>query len=207
MIFKGILLAIIGLLTIAVGYLYLNPQFGGRISTAEKKRYDSSPQWDGGKFVNQSKTVMDINLSTMPGLLKSTFNGRKTRAPKQELPLLSFDREAWKSDTSHFQFIWFGHSVGFMKMAGKNLLIDPMFGPDASPVGPMRTNRYTDSTLYIIEQLPEIDAVIITHDHYDHLDYDSFKLLNGKVGYYYVPLGVKRHLLRWGNKRGYDFGI
>lgn len=198
MILKIILAIIAALVAVALGYLYLNPQFGDRISDEEKKRYAKSDQWDGEKFVNKSETVMDINLSTIPGLLKSTLNGRKDRSPKGELPLLSFDREAWDADTSHFQFIWFGHSVGLMKIAGKNVLIDPMFGGDASPIGPMRTKRYTDSTLYIIEQLPPIDAVVITHDHYDHLDFDSFKLLKGKVSHYYVPLGVKRHLLRWG---------
>ena len=197
MIFKiiGLIIAI-GIMAV-VGYLYLNPQFGGSLTEAEKERFAQSGQWDGKKFVNQSKTVMDINLKTIPGLLKDNFSDRASRAPDRELPLIKFDKKSWLQDTSDFQFIWFGHSVGLMKIAGKNLLIDPMFGADASPVGPLRTFRYTDSTLYVIGQLPQIDAVLITHDHYDHLDYESFKKLKGKVGHYYVPLGVKRHLLRW----------
>ncbi len=178
-------------------YLYVNPQFGATISESERQAFTKSNQWDGEKFVNQSETTMDISLRTIPGLLKKQFSGRAERSPKKKLEMQTFDMGSWQRDTAAFQFIWFGHSVGLMKMAGINLLIDPMFGGDASPVGPVRTKRYTDSTIHIIDQLPFIDVVLITHDHYDHLDFESFKKLKGKVGHYYVPLGVKRHLLRW----------
>ncbi|MCJ8163367.1 MBL fold metallo-hydrolase [Pontibacter sp. E15-1] len=197
-IFSMILILIGSILSLSVGYLYLNPQFGGRISAEEKERYTRSAQWDGDKFVNQTTTVMDISLGTLPGLLKANFTDKEKRAPKQALPLERFDSLAWVNDTSATRFIWFGHSTGLMQMAGKNLLIDPMFGADASPIAPFQTKRYSDSTLFILDRLPAIDAVFITHDHYDHLDYDSFRKLNGKVGHFYVPLGVKRHLLRWG---------
>lgn len=199
--FKLILKIILSLIVLAlaygIGYLYLNPQFGGRISDEDKTRFSQSAQWNGKVFENATETVMDINLSTMPGLLKEQFSNRAARDPKEKLPVAQFDAKTWQADTNPFSFIWFGHSVGLMKMAGLNLLIDPMFGPDASPIGPFRTKRYSDSTLAIVNALPELDAVLITHDHYDHLDYDSFQLLKGKVKHYYVPLGVKRHLLRW----------
>jgi L-ascorbate metabolism protein UlaG (beta-lactamase superfamily) len=179
-------------------YLFLNPQFGGSISKEEKAIFKNSSQWDGEKFNNAVETSMDLQLKNLPGLLKNTFKGRSERGPKEALPMIKFDKEDWMQDTADFKFIWFGHSTGLMKFANKNILIDPMFGGDASPVGPFRTKRYTDSTLYIIDLLPSIDVVCITHDHYDHLDYESFKKLKGKVGHFYVPLGVKRHLLRWG---------
>jgi L-ascorbate metabolism protein UlaG (beta-lactamase superfamily) len=179
------------------GYLYLNPQFGGSITDKLKEQYAASSQWDGDKFINLSETTMDFSWSTLPGLLKSFMFPDKDRRPQEKLPMQSFDKETWATDTVDFKFIWFGHSVGLMRMGGKNLLIDPMFGHDASPVGPKRTERFTDSTLKIIDELPFIDAVLITHDHYDHLDYDSFVKLKGKVGHYFVPLGVKRHLLVW----------
>lgn len=198
---KLILKVILGLIAIVVayglGYLYLNPQFGARISAAEIAAFEKSPQWKEDKFENEEETIMDIDLGSMPGLIKAQFSDREKRAPKQRLPIVAFDKKTWEADTNPFSFIWFGHSVGLMRMKGLNLLIDPMFGPDASPIGPFRTKRYSDSTLQMIEALPELDAVLITHDHYDHLDYDSFKLLKGKVKHYYVPLGVKRHLLSW----------
>lgn len=179
------------------GYLYQNPQFGGKISKEEKLAFARSSQWNGEKFRNTQKTTMDMDLKKMPGLIKDNFTNKKDRAPEGKLPVKEFDQASWNEDTDRAKFIWYGHSVGLFKMNNTNLLIDPMFGPDASPVGPIRTKRYSDSTLYIIDKLPEIDAVFISHDHYDHLDYDSFQKLKGKVKQFYVPLGVKRHLLRW----------
>ena len=192
---------ILGLFIIAVlygiGYLYLNPQFGGKISKEEKRAFAESSQWNGEKFRNLQETNMDMDLKKMPGLIKDNFTGKAERGPGKKLPILEFDQKSWDNHSGEAKFIWYGHSVGLFRMNNTNLLIDPMFGPDASPVGPMRTKRYSDSTLYIIDKLPEIDAVFISHDHYDHLDYESFQKLNGNVKHYYVPLGVKRHLLRW----------
>jgi L-ascorbate metabolism protein UlaG (beta-lactamase superfamily) len=85
-----------------------------------------------------------------------------------------------------------------IRVHGKNILIDPMFGPDTTPIAPMPTIRFSDNTLDIIDSLPEIDLVMITHDHYDHLDLASIEKLNSKVKEYYVALGVGRHLEAWG---------
>ncbi len=191
-----IALLIIGVLY-GIGYLYLNPQFGGKLSKEEKLAFAESSQWNGEKFRNLQKTTMDMDLKKMPGLIRDNFKGKAERGPEKELPVKEFDRELWNQDEGKTKFIWYGHSVGLFKMNNSNILIDPMFGPDASPVGPIRTRRYSDSTLYIIDKLPEIDAVLISHDHYDHLDYESFQRLGSKVKHFYVPLGVKRHLLRW----------
>ena len=82
-------------------------------------------------------------------------------------------------------------------MNGSTMLIDPMFGPDTTPIAPFATRRFSDNTLSIIDDLPEIDVVLITHDHYDHLDYASIVRLKNKTKNFYVPLGVKRHLEFW----------
>jgi L-ascorbate metabolism protein UlaG (beta-lactamase superfamily) len=178
-------------------YLRFNPQFGGRFTADHKKVYAQSPRWDGKIFVNQSKTSVDVNLRTMPSLLKASFTGRKERNPKEKLAVVPFEKTIWEAGTEDFKFAWYGHSACIMKLAGKNILIDPMLGPDASPVGPFRTYRFSSNTLEIISTFPEIDAVLLTHDHYDHLDYESIKRLKTKVKHYYTALGVKRHLLRW----------
>lgn len=179
-------------------YLHYNPQFGGQITAQEKGRFANSPAWNGEMFKNQIEISMDLGPKEIPGLLYEQLFGDEKRRPDSLLPLAPFPTEQWAQGySSAFQFIWYGHSVGLMRMAGLNLLIDPMFGPDASPIGPFRTERFSTNTLRIIDELPAIDAVFITHDHYDHLDYASFQKLKGKVKHYYVPLGVKRHLLRW----------
>lgn len=202
MILTTLLILVATSLVFLYAYLHFNPQFGGRISPADKRAYAQSPQWDGQKFVNQSETKVDVNLRTMPGLIRANLKDRKQRIPQHPLPVQPFNSQAWNSSNAHFQFIWYGHSVVLMKLAGKTILIDPMFGPDASPVGPVRTPRFSQNTLDILDTLPDLDAVFLTHDHYDHLDYASIQKLKGKVVHYYVALGVKRHLRHWGIPAG-----
>ncbi|MEQ8706895.1 MAG: MBL fold metallo-hydrolase [Phaeodactylibacter sp.] len=179
-------------------YLNYNPQFGGPVTAKHQQKYTQSPQWNGQIFVNQSPTSDDVNLSNLPELIRANLKDAKRKIPQRPIPVEPFDQKAWSGSTAPFQFIWYGHSVCLMRLGGQNLLIDPMFGPDASPVGPIRTNRFSENTLGLIQQLPELDAVFLTHDHYDHLDYQSIQRLKGKVGHYFVALGVKRHLVRWG---------
>src|SRR5690606_25210798 len=68
----------------------------------------------------------------------------------------------------------------------------------ASPVSFIGPKRYSEDLLYLIEEMPPIDAVFITHDHYDHLDYESIKRLKSKVAHFFVPYGVGNHLVGWG---------
>ncbi|MEH7255703.1 MBL fold metallo-hydrolase, partial [Neobacillus niacini] len=93
---------------------------------------------------------------------------------------------------------WFGHSTFLLNLDNKKILIDPMFGPSPSPVSFVGSKRYSEDLLYVINELPQIDAVFITHDHYDHLDYPSIVKLKDKVGHFFVPKGVAGHLRRWG---------
>ena len=83
-------------------------------------------------------------------------------------------------------------------MGGLSILIDPMLGPDTTPIAPMPTKRFYENTLDIIDDFPEIDLLLLTHDHYDHLDYASMQKLKHKTKRYFVAMGVKRHLVKWG---------
>ena len=87
-----------------------------------------------------------------------------------------------------------------MQLDGKTILIDPMLGISPSPHPFIGTKRYSDDLPIQIEKLPFIDIVIISHDHYDHLDYPSIKKLKDKVRKFYTPLGVGNHLIAWGVK-------
>lgn len=184
---------------IPFGYYYLkkNPQFGGKLSKDEKIRLKKSEQWKKGKFQNQSKTTMDMGLTSLPGFIQESVKGRKSRNPIKEIPIAPFNARAFEKDGMP-KFIWYGHSVLLFQINNKNLLIDPMFGSDASPVGPLRTKRFSKDTLTIIKSLPPIDAVLLTHDHYDHLDFESIRILKQIVPRFLVPLGVGRHLEHWG---------
>ena len=197
MITSVVLLIIAAALPAGIAYSRKNPQFGGSVTAEEKKRFKNSMQWRGDIFENSSTTTMDMNLKTVPGLLKEFINGRKSRMPKTSINFHEFDLPRFEKGSKP-RFIWFGHSVALLRIDNTNILIDPMFGPDASPIGPVRTKRFSDNTLHIIDSLPEIDLVLLTHDHYDHLDYQTILKIKDKVGHFYVPLGVGSHLKKWG---------
>jgi L-ascorbate metabolism protein UlaG (beta-lactamase superfamily) len=173
-------------------------QFGGKVRPEDLSRFERSPQWDGDKFINRSETVMDISFRTLPGLLKEQFSDRASRSPDRPLPIRSFDPATFGRALSQPKFVWYGHSVLLLQLNGKNLLIDPMLGADAAPIAPFSSKRFSESSLSVIDALPPIDAVLITHDHYDHLDLASIQKLKKKVNTYFVALGVSRHLEAWG---------
>lgn len=198
---SSVILLILGF-GLPFGYFYFskNPQFGGKLDKGELRRLEKSNHWKRGKFQNISKTTMDVNLKTLPGLLKENVKGRSSREPQVELKVHKFLSDRFQSDGEP-KFVWYGHSVLLLQLSNRNLLIDPMFGPDASPIGPVRTRRFSKNSLKLIDDLPKIDMVLLTHDHYDHLDFKSIRKLKTKVNRFLVPLGVGRHLEHWGIKK------
>jgi L-ascorbate metabolism protein UlaG (beta-lactamase superfamily) len=188
------------ILTIFFGvlfYIYLNPQFGGSVNKSQKEIYAQSKYWDGDKFINMEETKMEIGTKDIPGLLKKQLFGTEGRSPKTNIPLIPFDKEKWNKNKEVAKFIWYGHSALLLQIKGKNYLMDPMLGDDSSPIAPFKTKRFTEGVLEIIDQIPPLEAVFMTHDHYDHLDYASIKKIRNKVNKYYVALGVGRHLESW----------
>lgn len=93
---------------------------------------------------------------------------------------------------------WFGHSTVLIETAGKTIFIDPMLGDVPAPIPWFGSKRFNPILPIDIENLPFIDVVLISHDHYDHLDYGSILKLKDKVGKFYTPLGVGAHLRSWG---------
>ncbi|UCS92379.1 MBL fold metallo-hydrolase [Echinicola marina] len=176
----------------------IHPQFGASVRKTDLENFKNSPQWNGKKFQNLSTTTMNVSLKTLPKLLKENFTNTADRMPHQSLTVMGLDEKAFMADEESPKFVWYGHSVLLMRLKGKNILIDPMFGDNASPIAPFKTKRFSENTLSIIDTLPDIDAVFITHDHYDHIDYKSLLKLIPKVNNWFVALGVSRHLEKWG---------
>ncbi|MEM7374519.1 MAG: MBL fold metallo-hydrolase [Bacteroidota bacterium] len=172
--------------------------FGGQLKSHHKETYAKSSQWDGTKFVNLEETVMEFSWSDLPELLRKQFFDKENREPSHPIPIVPFDRQAFLAPSDQMKYIWYGHSVVLLRLAGKTLLIDPMLGDNASPIAPFATKRFSPNTLSLIEDFPEIDLLLMTHDHYDHLDYASIQALKSRVKHYFVALGVGRHLEEWG---------
>ncbi|MEX1187761.1 MAG: MBL fold metallo-hydrolase [Bacteroidia bacterium] len=195
-----LILGIIALLVIGTSlFVWLSPEFGGSMNTEHKQVYSQSPQWQEDKFVNAIPTNMDIGLKDMPGLIIKQFKSDPARQPKKDIPVIKIDSLdiAHRSDTIT-QLTWFGHSAFLLEIKGKKILIDPMFGPTPAPHPTLGKKRYNSEMPIKIEKLPKIDAILLSHDHYDHLDYGSIMKLKSKTREYFVPLGVGRHLESWG---------
>ncbi|WP_149303684.1 MBL fold metallo-hydrolase [Pareuzebyella sediminis] len=196
-------ISIIGLVVIvAVAYiLFVNfyPSFGGDISKERQDELSESINYKDGQFVNKKDVPEELSFMETLKLARHFFftevpDGR----PKENIEVHKIDSINVAQYLGHSRLIWFGHSAFLLQLAGKNLLIDPMFGQVAAPHDWLGSDRFNEDMPIPIEQLPKIDAVLISHDHYDHLDYGSIKKLKDKVDRFYVPLGVGVHLEAWG---------
>ncbi len=180
-------------------FLKLSPQFGGEAKGARLERKLNSPNYKDGQFQNTVETNMDLGISGFMKILKlRLFGETDDQVPDWELPVKKISgRQFDKVQDTATVVTWLGHSAFIVEIDGKRLLLDPMLGDIASPISFMGPKRFSALPI-TVEELPAIDAVLISHDHYDHLDYGSIKKLNEKTGHFYVALGVGAHLERWG---------
>lgn len=173
-------------------------QFGGKVTQELKKEYARSDNWSNGSFQNLEETSLSGNLLDLPRIIYKQLSGKSGRVPPNPLPILPFDKNTFLAKAEKAKFIWYGHSCLLTRMQGKNILIDPMLGPDTTPIAPIPSERFSQNTLDLIDEFPKIDLILLTHDHYDHLDYLSIQKLKSKTKQFFVALGVKRHLVSWG---------
>lgn len=193
------MITLIGLMTLGVGitmFVSFAPQFGAKPSGEHLQRIKQSPNFQDGQFVNGIETKMDYSLSNMYKMMKEFITATNT-APKKPLPVRFEENSTEEIADSLIYVTWFGHSAFLLEMEGKRILLDPMFGPASSPVS-FTSHRFPYEKPIDLDQFTQIDAVIISHDHYDHLDYPSIVHLNKEVGHFFVPLGVGSHLVHWG---------
>ena len=187
-------IAIIGI-AILGGLLYsFNPQKGGKISKKYRLELENSPNFDGKVFKNPIKTEM---AAPKWDTMKEFFKKGTNRKPNKPINTEKFDTHNFQT-TDDLKFSWFGHSSVLLKIEGINLLIDPVFSERTSMFTWMGPKQFDYENYMSIKDLPKVDAVLISHDHYDHLDYKVILELKEKVDLFYVPLGVRVHLEKWG---------
>ncbi|URM36657.1 MBL fold metallo-hydrolase [Flavobacterium anhuiense] len=188
-----ILLVLIAL----VLYRFLNhPKFGKAPSGERLIQIQNSPQYKNGKFENQSFTPDLAEGASMAGVLFEFFFKKVERKiPTDLIPSIKTNLLELSSDQDIL--VWFGHSSYFIQLEGKRFLIDPVFSGNASPI-PGTTKSFKGSDIYTVDDFPEIDYLLITHDHYDHLDYDTILKLKPKTKKIITALGVGSHLEFWG---------
>ena len=159
------------------------------------EKLKQSPNYKKNAFQNLSDTPMipaDISYWKMT---KEFFKKNKDKQPPRPLPSVKTDLVNLNS--SKPVIVWFGHSSYLIRIENKNFLIDPVFSGTASPLSFM-IKAFPGSNIYKPEDMPAIDYLILTHDHYDHLDFKTVRKLRNKVNNIYCSLGVSSHLKYWG---------
>lgn len=150
------------------------------------------------RFEN-SELRYKMHLKTTLSILWDFMKNRSKRAVpknKQDIPIISVNKESLEK-LEDYSVIRLGHSTLLFKLENEFYLTDPVFSLRASPFKCMGPKRFHETPIDI-DELPPIKAVIISHDHYDHLDKQSIKLLKDKVETFYTTLGVGKHLIYFG---------
>ncbi|WP_316778539.1 MBL fold metallo-hydrolase [Pedobacter antarcticus] len=172
------------------------PQFGKLPLGERLERIEKSPNYHNGKFHNLVEKPTITEGYSMAGEIYKTIFGKKSRLkPVDSLPSQKINLH--KLDRNENILVWFGHSSVFIQIGGKRLLVDPIFSGKATPL-PWGIKAYKGSDVYKTEDIPEIDYLLISHDHYDHLDYKTALALKNKIKHVVCGLGVGAHFEHWG---------
>ncbi|MDP6961592.1 MAG: MBL fold metallo-hydrolase [Dehalococcoidia bacterium] len=177
---------------ISVLFVLYAPVFGGSQSTESLQRINNSRNFVEGKFANEMATSVSTRSQDRKSSIMDWVFQQDNKNPTKPLPSRPFN----SSMLTEGKFAWLGHSTLIMKTNSVVMMTDPVFHR-ASPV-PVIGNPFPVQHPISINDLPAVDAVIISHDHYDHLDHQAIRILSKRVDHFFVPLGVRAHLERWG---------
>jgi L-ascorbate metabolism protein UlaG (beta-lactamase superfamily) len=199
MILIGSLIGITSIIFGIVMFVSCAATFGGNPNQTRLNKMKQSKNFKNGKFHNVMNTPMGMQNGSTFKTMKDFFFGGENRVPKETIPFIKLDSlELNYRNTEEVKVTWLGHSSVLISFEGYIFLTDPMFGKRASPVSFMGPKRFNDLLPLSLEGVKKIDAIIISHDHFDHMDYKTIKKLHSKTGKFFVPLGVGAHLEEWG---------
>lgn len=195
---KTMLIIFFVLVAIAIlAFIVLNRDvFGARPSGARLELIKKSKNYREGKFHNLNPTPSLTEGYSYPSVLYNFFFGKKENViPEDSIPFVRTNLKRIPKDAN--ALIWFGHSSYWMQVEGKSILVDPVLNDHAAPFDGMN-KVFKGAASYTVNDLPHIDFLVITHDHYDHLDYQTIKDLRGRVDKVICALGVGAHFELWG---------
>ncbi len=182
MIGISILSVILILVGITLIFVNTSPQFGGKPTKEQQLQYATTDHYEDGKFINQIPSEMEVGLKDFPSLIYKQFKRDPDRQPSTKFDVQRIDSmDIELKPDSITRLTWFGHSAFLLEIAGKKILLDPMFGDVPAPHPWLGKSRYSNGLPIEIEKLPKVDAIIMSHDHYDHLDYGSIMKLKEKT--------------------------
>ena len=179
------------------------PEFG-RLPQGERlARIQTSPHYANGQFQNLVPVQVmneDSGENRLVATAKFLFGDKSELSPQETMLSKKTDLKALDKDKD--AVVWLGHSSFFLQLGGQRILIDPVFSDYASPVF-FINKAFPGSNVYTADDMPDIDVLAISHDHWDHLDYPTVMALKPKVKQIVCPLGVGEHFEFW----GFDTGI
>lgn len=182
-------------------YLYMKQAKFGALPSGERLiRVQRSPHYKDGAFHNLvEKPELAEGYSVPKIIWEALVKKYPETAPAVALPAVKINLKELPADKN--VIVWFGHSSFFLQLDGVKFIVDPVFSGNASPL-PGGVKAFKGSDVYTVDDLPEIDYFLLSHDHYDHLDYKTVRALQSEVKFVICGLGAGAHLERWGYSAG-----
>jgi len=183
-------------LSFLFGYFYMKQAKFGRVPSGKRLEIiQNSPNYKNGAFQNLDSTpYITKEVSIFELFYDLLFKKTENKIPANTIPSIKTDIKSL--DVNENVLIWFGHSSLYFNLNGKRFLVDPVFSGKVSPAS-NSSKAFGGSDVYDVDEFPEIDYLIITHDHYDHLDYETIVALKSKTKMVICALGVGEHLEYW----------
>lgn len=177
--------------------IFVNSPAFGRLPRGERKqRVERSPNFRDGQFHNQEPTAL---MTSGKGRLRTMLDflfGKKVKELRPLIPVPAIRTDLQSLDPAKELLVWFGHSSYLIQTGGKRILVDPVFCK-AAPLS-FLNKPFPGTDLYKPEDMPDIDYLVITHDHWDHLDDQTVIKLKERIEKVICPLGVGEHFEYWG---------
>jgi L-ascorbate metabolism protein UlaG (beta-lactamase superfamily) len=185
------------ILALVLSIIFLqHPQFGKRAEGERRSRIDRSPNFRQGQFQNLLPTPALTEGKSYASVMREyLLHPKALKFPDRSIPAVKTDLHSL--DPALDCMIWFGHSSYLLQVHGKKFLVDPVLSRYASPLKNM-VRSFQGTDIYSPSDIPPVDYLIITHDHYDHMDHSTLAAISGKVGLVITGLGVGAHLEHWG---------
>lgn len=173
---------------------YTLSRIGDAPSESEIAFFEKLPNYRNGKFLNLEPFELNTKkIAKKAGFFRFIF--ASPNAPKRPYPRQELVKASFPAKPEEFNVCWLGHSTVIFELGGRRFMVDPVFG-NAAPI-PWAVNRFVPSPLPL-DELPELDFVVISHDHYDHLEYAAIRALRKKKCPIITSLGVGARLRGWG---------
>ncbi len=170
--------------------------YGAKATGARLQRIINSPEYKEGAFQNMEPTPMGLEGASFLKVMGEMRKKPKLARPPVALPVLQPDLKAMKPVPVP-QMVWFGHSSYYILSDKASILVDPVFSPNASPLRSF-AKAFPGTSVFSPEDFGAIDVLVLTHDHYDHLDYKTVVALAPRVKTIVTSLGLGAHLEYWG---------